>query len=135
MAQLKMVQGDDEPLQFTVRNPDASTANPLGTPANLTGWTLWFTAYPADKPRVPGTTDSDAVLLAHWVAGGAALNISVASLTAGVVLLDLPAATTKALTLPVYNYDVQRKNAAGKLRTIDRGTINVTPETTQRITP
>lgn len=132
MAQLQMVQGDDEPLQFTVRNPDASTANPEGTPTNLTGWTLWFTAYPADKPRVGGVNDADAFLLAHWVAGGASLHMSVPSLVAGVVILELPAAVTKLLTRTVYIYDLQRKNAAGKIRTIDWGTIHVKSETTER---
>ncbi len=127
MGFLEMYQGDDERHDFSIKNPDASAAN-------LTGWTLWFTAYPSGVPRAEGVDDADALLLAHWVAGGASLNMSVASLAAGVVVLDLPAASTKLLTRQFYDYDLQRRNAAGRLKTIDRGTIQVTLETTRRST-
>ncbi len=127
MAKLLIGQGDDEQLQLTVQNPDNA-----GT--NLTGWTLWFTAYPADAPRVGGVSDTDAFLLAHWVSGGTSLYMSVVTPTTGVVDIEFPAAVTKLLTQRVYQYDLQRKNAVGKIKTIDRGTVVVTPETTQRIT-
>jgi len=124
---IEMYQGDDERHDFIIRNPDTSLAN-------LTGWTLWFTAYPAGVARAEGVDDADALLLAHWVSGGAALNMSVATPATGAVILDLPAASTKLLTLQFYDYDLQRRNAAGRLKTIDRGTIQVTLETTRRST-
>ncbi len=123
MSYLSLIRGDSKEQIWTIKDP-------AGAAYNLTGCTLWFTlkASPLDA-------DNLAVLAQHWVSGGTASGIAVASPVTGIATHTIMAAESAALTAGrSYAYDIQLKDAAGKVTTIESGWMAVERDVTISIT-
>lgn len=122
MTHLSAVRGDTWLYSATIPNA-------AGGPYNLVGCTLWFTI-----KRNRADADADAAARLYWVHGGASAGINVATPGLGVATIKLTQAQTGAMTNVGYVYDLQLKDAAGDVWTVDEGTFGVRLDVTQRVT-
>lgn len=123
MAQLTTVRGDT----FTYT---ATITDETGAASDLTDCTVWVTI-----KAQPGDTDDNAIARAYWVSGGASSGITVSTPASGQFTVSFAAsATTNWVADGQYFYDVQLKNLANAIRTVDRGTVLVQGDITRRTT-
>ena len=90
---------------------------------------MWFTV----KRRL-SDTDANAITKLYWVSGGAASGITVATPANGGAVILIAALTTAAFLQASYRWDLQLKDTAGIVRTVDSGVIVVRPKATVRTT-
>lgn len=121
---LPIIIGDDFVRVATITNQD-------GTPYNLAGCALWFTA---TKRR--GQPDSESTVRLYWDAAGASDGIVVPSMAAGIATVRMTPAQTELFAQGAYYYDLQIDDAAGRVATIDRGVLVAQwAPTTSRVAP
>lgn len=108
---------------------DVAMSTEAGAPYDLTGSTLWFTA-----KRRRSDADAGALVKLYWVSGGSADGISSDDQTTGEVVIRLSPAQTAAFVQAAHYWDLQLKDAAGVIRTIDSGVVVVLPAVTDRLT-
>ena len=123
--QLTMSRGDTfvRDIQVTAPPPGAPPgAQPV--PVDITGWTLWFTA----KYNL-ADVDAQAVAQLSTLTSGIVLTTP----TAGKAEITMPpGATVNFADAPVsIYYDVQAKDLSGRIFTVERGVIVVTPDVTR----
>lgn len=116
--QIEIVRGDTTFLDLTVTL--------AGVAQNITGWDLWFTA----KHRV-GDPDNQAVIQKRLSTGGISV-VSAAAGTAFVALLPGDTSSLPATTVKLFA-DVQGKDGAGNIYTLQRGTLTVLADVTDAI--
>lgn len=115
-TKIELFRGDTWPIRLAFTNDDV--------PANITGWTIYFTVREKGTlPSLTGTsTDTAAVIKKSWVETSTPLT--------GVTSITL--STTDTNIAPgSYVYDVQIKNVAGEILTIVSGEFRVKPDTTR----
>lgn len=119
MGQLTARRGDD--WRYT------GAVAALGEAYPLVDCALWLTI----KADVTDA-DEDAVAQATWASGGDANGITVADETSGTFVVTFPATETAAWDGETeYVYDVQLRTAAGRIVTIDEGTLVVRGDVTR----
>lgn len=111
---LRIIRGDDKTWILFLRTP-------AGAAINITGMTVYFTVKTAPDDDL---TDAAAVLkkdiTSHFDATG------------GKTYLILVPADTKAKPVSGYSYDIQVKDAGGKIVTTSLGDFIIDPEITNR---
>ncbi|GAC1475554.1 MAG: hypothetical protein PVSMB8_00160 [Vulcanimicrobiaceae bacterium] len=93
---------------------------------NLTGWKIWFTA----KHNVVDP-DLRAVAALDTVAGG----VTIVNAVGGQVSINMPATATRAEPdgMVALVYDIQGKDGAATIATLEDGTLVVSPDVTRAI--
>lgn len=121
MAAWTSFRGDTLAIPVAVKN--AAT----GAATDLTGWLVWFTV-----KRNYADPDSQSVFQARSddMSGGVVITEPP---TLGQITATLPASATLGWPDSPSNlvYDVQGKDTSGNIRTVDSGTICVTPDVTR----
>ncbi len=125
LQQRSMSRGDS--LSFLVPLVNPST----GAPLDLTGAKIWFTAknnYVDPDIRAVIALDSDTV------SGNGAVTILTPA-TSGQARIDINPIATRAQPDGVVKlvYDVQVKDAAGFVTTVENGTLTIIPDVTRSI--
>ena len=108
---------------------ETATLTAAGAAYNLTGCTLWWTL-----KRDVSADDTDALIKLYWVSGGASDGITVATPANGQALVTLTPAQTDALGAATYQWDLQLKDGANRVFTVDSGQLVVKPDVTRRST-
>ena len=121
MTTLYIVPGDDFVYTATVLDDD-------GDAYNLTGATLWFTV-----KRRKSDADTSAIAQLYWISGGASSGITVATPATGIAAIRIAAADTDEITQAAHSWDLQLKDAAGVVRTVDHGTLVVLNRATAKV--
>ena len=121
MTTLYLVPGDDFLYTATVLDDD-------GDAYNLTGATLWFTV-----KRRKSDADASAIAQLYWIDGGASSGITVATPATGIAAVRIVAASTTAIVQAAHFWDLQLKDAAGVVRTVDFGTLVVLSRATAKV--
>ena len=121
MTTLYLVPGDD--FIYT-----ATVTDEAGDAYNLTGSTLWFTV-----KRRKSDADASAIAQLYWISGGASSGITVATPATGVAAVRIVAADTDEITQAAHSWDLQLKDAAGVVRTVDFGTLVVLNRATAKV--
>lgn len=117
MADLEARRGDTEKYDLTVSDN--------GTPVNLTGAAVWFTA----KLRA-SDPDSKAVIAKTLGQG-----IAVTNASQGQARITLSPGDTASLSAPIsLSYDVQVKQTDGTVTTVESGALLVTADVTRATT-
>lgn len=126
-----MTQQSALPKKITMYRGDSLVLDVMvlqgGSPADLTGATVWFTA-----KRNLTDPDVDAVI---QVESPTDITIFDQTTNRGQAQVNVPASVTAVLTeqqLQLF-YDVQIKFATGRVATVDFGTLVITPDVTQSI--
>lgn len=114
MSNIAIVRGDTAVLDVAITRS--------GSPVDLTGATLWFTAKRAKS-------DPDAVAV---IAKSTASGITVTSASGGTATITIDPDDTSDLTsATALVFDVQLKESGGRITTVDSGTLRVTLDVTQ----
>lgn len=119
-----MYRGDT--LAFVVQVLDPT----YGTPVDITGWEFWFSV----KYSV---ADPDAYAVFADNSASMTGNVTIVSPPVqGKVSVRMPADKTRQFpdTRALLAYDVQGKDPAGDVRTIELGTVSVFPDVTRATT-
>jgi hypothetical protein len=111
---ITLVRGDTEHLRVTVTDADGDTVN-------LTGADAWFTV----KRRVADPDDRAAIAL-RMGAG-----IEVEDAPGGVLIVTLTATETDDMVPGVYRYDVQVRDANGRISTVADGRLVLRSDVTR----
>ncbi len=106
-------------LQFTLKNVrdlDGSLVT------DFSSWDLWLTIKTSADDADPGIVQKQKSAGGWTVSGGTAQT-------------EISASENRSLFLPdtAYYYDVQGKNAAGKIRTLEEGYITLTKDATKAL--
>lgn len=119
MPDLTMYRGDTRELVILV--------NQNGQPVNLDGSKLWLTA----KWYVSDPDNMAVIALTSETSGGIVFD----PLVRGRAVATIQPISTRAFPDgPVtLQYDVQMKDVTGKVTTVERGTLTVTPDITRTI--
>jgi hypothetical protein len=121
MTLLQIVPGDTFTYEVTVREPSDVVGLPgdqYGEPYDLTSCTLFF----AVKREIQ---DTAYVASLYWEDGGDSEGITVADPTTGEAVVELTPAETAVFDQWAHKWDLQLRNAGGKVRTIDSGSLIV----------
>jgi hypothetical protein len=119
---LYLTPGDD--FSYTATIDDEA-----GADYNLTDCSVWFTV-----KRRQSDADIAAIVSLYWVSGGASSGITVATPSNGGVAIRITAAQTAAIVQAAHRWDLQLKDAAGAVRTIDAGVMVIQKRATIRVT-
>lgn len=122
MTTLLLRVGDDFLYTATVRDR-------AGGLFDLTGSTLWITI-----KRYRSDADADAIACLYWQDGIGAAGISVADESTGEADIRLTPSQTLLFEQAAYVWDLQIQDAAGAIRTVDRGTLVAQMSVTTRTT-
>jgi len=116
----EMFRGDTLTFELALTNPKT------GAPLDITGAKIWFTA----KNNYVDP-DNQAVIALDTVSGGVAITDAVR----GLARVDVPPLATRSFPDgPVKTvYDVQIKDAAGIVTTVESGTLKVWPDVSRAI--
>lgn len=122
---LTIVQGDDaDPVVFKF--------DQMGTPVDISGWTIFYTVKEAkDSDSVDSTAefkydsvnDTSAIVKSDSGSG-----------TTDQFTINIQGSDTGAVTAGDYYHDVQRKDASGDIWTLAMGTLTVEGDVTRRTT-
>jgi len=117
-----MFRGDSFVFDVQVLQDDGCS------PQNITGWTAWFTA--KEHYAVPDATASIRLGTASPLTG-----IVITSPTEGKLEIVVPPQSTVNFpdTTMCLVYDVQVKDGAGRVFTVELGTLSVRPDVTRAI--
>ena len=121
MTTLYLVPGDDFLYTATVTDEN-------GDAYSLAGSTLWFTV-----KRRKSDADTSAIAQLYWISGGASSGITVATPATGIAAVRIVAASTTAIVQAAHSWDLQLKDAAGVVRTVDFGTLVVLSRATAKV--
>lgn len=121
MTDYAMKRGDTFKTTLYVRDVN-------GAPQNVTGWVFWFTV-----KRFATDPDEKALFQARSDDLSGAVTIDVA--VTGQITVRMPASVTRLFpdTPTRVVWDVQAKNVAGEIATIDEGRIKITPDITRAV--
>lgn len=120
MTNLTITRGDSATIHVDVSSG--------GTPVDLTGYTLWFTAKAAYTDA-----DADAAIQKGNAGGlsGVSLMTGPGGANTRIKIVLSPADTESLAAKPVtLHYDVQAESAGGDIYTITRGDLLVQPDVT-----
>lgn len=120
MGTYAMKRGD------TFKLPDIYAKTSTGVTINLTGAKVWFTV-----KRAHAQFDTAAVHRADTTDGSG--HVTIADAASGRITAKMPAIATVGFADGKQGlvYDVQVKDSAGDIFTVDEGTITVTPDVTR----
>lgn len=124
MSELSMYRGD------TARFVGAVNEGGEDSPRDITDDTLWFTA----KVSLSDADNAAPIQLVSEMPGTAGTGIWTDEPETGVYYIEVPPALTASIALSesvVLEYDVQLVTDEGRVYTIDRGTLTVTPDVTR----
>lgn len=120
-----MTRGDTIEIEYTLTDPDTGAPVDLGA----AGVKVWFTV----NPTIPKLA-TDPVLFQGTLVSGAITIVGLG--TSGMILVTIPATTTQFLTdgIEKLYYDLQLKDGAGRVRTVEKGLFRVWPDITRAAT-
>lgn len=120
MSDLRIGQGDDRTLRFTVRDKDDTSTDPLGAPVDLTGSTIRF---------ITKRHQLDAAAVFIKSTGGSGITLRDQVTAKGQLDVQITGTDTSPFVgSTVLLFELEVTDGAGKVQTVDEGYLLVDPQ-------